>query len=268
MCPFVEDRVPRDRGVVFVAYGRQHHREVQLAASSFKRHCPHVPITVFSDEPLDAPFFDEVRVNECAEELKHYFRDTDRMPSVKVLFLRRTPYRKTLYFDTDVYFRDDVSELFRLLDGNDLLLVRSPHIDVPNRTFLSYTSPRLNAACAGYRMTIKMQEFFSRWWSAFVARQQGANRHTGNRMCEGGLNEETVLAEIRHDLCRQLQIRLTALDARVYGAIPAMWTKMVHDGCWASAKVLHAHGLVDAIPTVGVGGLPGLPYPCEFRWRP
>lgn len=102
------------RGAVFVAYGDNARREVRLAVASLAVQMPGLPVTVFSDSPMEG-------LTVCLHE------DTD--PGARLVKLGLdllAPFDEVLYLDADVRVRQDLSSGFAILeDGWDLAVAPS-----------------------------------------------------------------------------------------------------------------------------------------------
>jgi len=103
----------KDRGAVYAATGERFREEVEVSVCSLKRAMPDLSVTVFCDwdsDVLDGLEGVEVVVFENPE-----FGYID-----KVVGIRQSPYRKTLFIDTDTYISAPLDELFELLDRVDV----------------------------------------------------------------------------------------------------------------------------------------------------
>lgn len=109
-----------DSGIIYVATGEVYNRETVRSAKSAKAHMPDLPVVLFTDQepaPQDAACFDEIRILSAPSRS---FDD-------KILPLKSTPFRKTLFVDTDTVFLDPVPELFDLLERFDLAYCHAPN---------------------------------------------------------------------------------------------------------------------------------------------
>lgn len=79
------------------------------SAASLKRAMPELPITVFSEFPLESPLFEKVH---RVEPTRDGFYDKARL-------VRSSPYDRTLLIDADTYVLSSLRELFLLLDHFD-----------------------------------------------------------------------------------------------------------------------------------------------------
>jgi Nucleotide-diphospho-sugar transferase len=151
-----------DRGVLYVATGTAHVAAARASAASVRRTNPGLATAIFCDVPEPGPEFDR------AEAVVDPHRRS------KVDYLPRTPFRKTLYLDTDTRVLGPLDDLFRLLERFDLALahVAAPHTrsalkrwrqDVPP------SFPQHNGGVMLYRATPASLAFLEAWRSAYHA---------------------------------------------------------------------------------------------------
>jgi hypothetical protein len=148
-----------DRGILYFAKGEPFIEEAKLSAGQVKRVMPECPITIVADRAVDAECFDEVLLDE-SEFLK---RD-------KPQALRRTPYERTIYLDTDTYVHQPIDELFDLLDRFGMGLRKNKstvHVpendDTDPNSDLPEGFPEFNAGVIPYRMTPAVEELLREW---------------------------------------------------------------------------------------------------------
>jgi hypothetical protein len=89
------------------------------SAASLKRVMPDLPITVFSQFPIESPLFEKVNLVDGAQD---GFYDKSRL-------IRQSPYERTLLIDADTYVVEPVSELFALLDRFDCAATHEEYLD-------------------------------------------------------------------------------------------------------------------------------------------
>jgi len=148
-----------NRGVLYFAKGETFLEEAELSARRVRELMPECPISIVADREPDADCFDDV-VIDSSEFLK---RDKPRA-------MRRTPYERTIYLDTDTYLQEPVDDLFDLLDEFDMALRRNkseihardvndtdPNAGVPE------AFPEFNTGVVPYRKTSAVQELFDEW---------------------------------------------------------------------------------------------------------
>ncbi|WP_436903774.1 glycosyltransferase [Halovenus halobia] len=97
-------------GIIYIAMGRNFVEEAVLSAESVQKKNSKIPITIFTDHKISKDVFDNVIV---VDDPDYGFRD-------KINYLRKSPYEKTIFLDTDTYVAGDISELFSILDRFDI----------------------------------------------------------------------------------------------------------------------------------------------------
>lgn len=136
------------------------------SAVSLKRVMPDLPITVFSQFPLDSRLFERViRVEGSGDG----FYD-------KILFMRETPYERTLFIDADTYFVDPVPELFAMLDRFDCAATHEEYLntdwwnDYP-RPDIPASFPEFNTGILAFQRSPQMDrvlEECSKLYQSFI----------------------------------------------------------------------------------------------------
>jgi len=89
------------------------------SAASLKRAMPDLPITVFSQFPVDSALFEKV---ELVQPTQDGFYDKSRL-------IRNSPYDRTLLIDADTYVLQPIPELFSLLDQFDCAANHEEYVD-------------------------------------------------------------------------------------------------------------------------------------------
>lgn len=116
-----------DAGILFVATGASYNAETMRSARSAKGLMPSLPIGLFTDaRPAadDAALFNEIVL---IPDPSYSFAD-------KIAPLKASPFKKTLFVDTDTVFVDSVLEVFELLERFDLAYCQSPFRATPGET--------------------------------------------------------------------------------------------------------------------------------------
>ena len=141
------------------------------SAASLKRVMPDLPITVFSQFPLESPAFEKVVRVEGSQD---GFYD-------KTLFFQQTPYERTLFIDADTYVAEPVPELFTLLDQFDFAATheeylstdwwnRYPRPDIPS------SFPEFNTGILAYKRSPQMDGVLKDWselYRSFIEKHPG-----------------------------------------------------------------------------------------------
>lgn len=103
------------RGIIYIVTGQKFIEEACRSAASVKKCMPDIPITIFSDVPLNSALFDQVVL---IANPRHGLED-------KIFNIAKSPYQETLFLDSDTHMVDDSRELFSLLERFDFAAVHS-----------------------------------------------------------------------------------------------------------------------------------------------
>ena len=107
-------------GIIYVASGQCFVEEACASAESVKQHMPNIPVLLHTHDPVDHPAIDSVvtdHVSENASEAKAH----------KIQCMATSPFKRTLFLDTDTRVLDRVDELFDLLEAFDLGVAHAPN---------------------------------------------------------------------------------------------------------------------------------------------
>lgn len=261
-----------DRGVAYFAFGEAALNEANLSVESLRSSNPGLPSAVFTDLP-DRARHDIVHRFSPQEEhdIRHFFIETKRMPSIKVRFLMSSPFDRTAVLDADTYVKGDISEMFDVLDDHDLALTNMPEIeqvvvegkDRPVHAALkALTRPgALSCAVFSFRKSPAMVALAQAWWTRFVESTAGDMRHTGNwGAVGGGINEQAILQHMMKDgTFGRCGVQRTILPNTRFNAGMTMWLRLRREGLWEDCRILHSHLIRQQVGKVGVDGLPDLP---------
>ena len=147
------------RGLLYFAKGETFIEEATLSARQVRRVMPEVPIAIVADREPDADCFDDVLLDTSAFAKRN-----------KPQAMRRTPYERTIYLDTDTYVQEPIDELFDLLDEFEFAARRNrdeSHIptdrdDDPNAG-VSDAFPEFNSGVIPYRSTSAVTDLLEAW---------------------------------------------------------------------------------------------------------
>ena len=170
-------------GVIYIATGKEFLREAIISATSLKVVHPELPVTVFTDQAVTAPCFDQVvTVERSPEHFDH------------VRLMGQSPYERTLYLDADTYVCGDITGLFALLDRFELAVAhdwtRNP--DYARELLWEYTSKipesffQHQAGVVLFRRSPGLTRFFGDWLTYYERDQQlratsGSSCHVGDQ---------------------------------------------------------------------------------------
>jgi hypothetical protein len=153
------------QGVIYIATGRKYIEEACQSAESLKANVPAMSVTLFADEKIDSPLFDQVVPIEKPGPFKS--ASLHRRMSPKVVYIGMSPYDYTLYLDTDTYICGDISDLFPLLERFDLAVAhdanRTPRRLAQKQPELPNSFAQLNAGIILFKASSHMRAFLSEW---------------------------------------------------------------------------------------------------------
>lgn len=128
------------------------------SAASLKRVMPGLPVTVFSEFPLESTLLERViRVESSCDG----FYD-------KTLFMRQTPYERTLFIDADTYFLDPVPELFSILDQFDCAATHEEYLNTDwwnyyANAHIPASFPEFNTGVLAFKRSPRMLRVLEEW---------------------------------------------------------------------------------------------------------
>jgi hypothetical protein len=148
-----------NRGILFLAKGSDFIADAHQSAQRIRSVMPDTPISIFTNEEIDAPYFDNIIID-----------DSEFTLCDKPIALEQSPYDKTIYIDTDTYLKEDISEIFDILDAFEMALVRD-HIEYNTRKFsephpidgVPEGFPEFNGGFIAFRKTSAVIDFFRDW---------------------------------------------------------------------------------------------------------
>ncbi|WP_458722314.1 putative nucleotide-diphospho-sugar transferase [Shimia sp. W99] len=151
-------------GVVFVATGARYIACAEAAARSVRRFMPDVPIALFTD------------ASQLGFSLSEVFDPVIELETVhhrsKVDCLMNSPFEQTLFLDADIRVREDVSELFELLERFDIAMA---HAHARNRPAtravwkheLPDAFPQFNTGVIAVRRNPRTQALLQAWSDSY-----------------------------------------------------------------------------------------------------
>ena len=146
-------------GAIYIITQDSRYSELLLnSAASLKRVMPDLPITVFSQFPLESPHFERVIRVEGSED---GFYD-------KTLFFQQTPYERTLFVDADIYVAEAVPELFTILDRFDFAATHEEYVNSDwwnryPRPDIPPSFPEFNTGILAYKRSPQMDGVLKDW---------------------------------------------------------------------------------------------------------
>lgn len=151
------------RGVVYIATGDQFVEEAKISADSVKAVMPDVSITLFTDQEANAEIFDNIiQINGP----RHDFGD-------QVYYIDQTPYKRTIFLDSDSYLDESIEDVFDVLDEFDIAASQdtrnysSTRIDFEDIERIPDCFSEYNSGVVAFRKNSATQDFFEIWKEAY-----------------------------------------------------------------------------------------------------
>jgi len=135
-----------------------------ISAASLRQAMPDLPITLFSQFPVDSSLFERVVTIEPTSD---GFYDKTR-------WIRESPYERTMVIDADTYVIESVPELFFLLDrfecaANHEEYVNTDWLNHYPRTDIPASFPELNTGILMLKRSEKMERVLEDWGNLYKA---------------------------------------------------------------------------------------------------
>lgn len=151
-----------NKGVLYIAFGKNFIKEMLFSAESVKRHCPNMHITVFADRLVESEFIDDCKIIKV-----NHIR-------AKVDYIDQTPYDQTLFLDTDTLIDHNVEEMFGLLEKYDLAICHdlarkrdNVSQKIPEYGKIPYGFSEVNPGVIVFKKNIAVLGFFELWKKYF-----------------------------------------------------------------------------------------------------
>jgi hypothetical protein len=147
------------RGAVYIITQDRRYVDLLLtSAASLKRAMPDLPITVFSQFPVESELFERVIAVEPTQD---GFYD-------KTTLIRQMPYERTLFIDADTYVVEPVPELFTVLDRFDCAATHEEYVNTDwfngyPRPDIPVCFPEFNTGIMALKRSEKVDRFLENW---------------------------------------------------------------------------------------------------------
>lgn len=217
---------PPDCGVVYMALGRRHFLEALQSISSLRIFHADLPVTIFTDESdVGAPGVTCVAMGDGRSPFKQ-----------KIAALLRSPYRKTLFLDTDTLVVGSLGLLFRLLRERPWCIAEAPrfHFDDGAFIFDGFQSPGIfNTGVIAFETNEPVQSVLDAWATS-MASQPDEDIRPG-RFCDQWYFNKVVAASEAYVALRPVVLDNLQWNLRSYALRQA-----ARDGVLSAARIIHA----------------------------
>lgn len=155
-----------NQGFLYVATGTKYLKEAESSARSLKSKVTGANITLVTDKPYSSSLFDNI-ILQGFESINEESWKANLI--YKVIGISSSPYEKTVFLDTDTYVCEDFSELFDLLNFQDILICHGYYdkslINFEGKEIKSYTP--YNTGVIGFRKSEALTNFLKKWRSTY-----------------------------------------------------------------------------------------------------
>jgi len=230
-------------GVIYLATGEKYLKEAIYSCKTLKKHNK-VEVTLFSDESgseyilKHAPdkIFDFVKITRF--KYKGF--------KAKIEILTYSPYKHTLFIDTDTEIRGNVLEPLKHLNEYDFALAGMRWLDFTKKIplFLGYEKPLLersdikvlNTGVIYFRKNEKVISFLNFWLQSI---KDSPNLKIGNMYCDQStLN---YLLEKSEDKNRGVSFKM--IPNTIYNCRSLFFKNLKKEGKYKDIAIVHEHGL-------------------------
>jgi hypothetical protein len=152
--------MPARAGIMYSAFGEKYIAEAAKAARSSLAHNA-VPHLIFAGGELRDPPAGATVVR---------FQPVSTAPFVdRIANMRRSPFERTLYLDTDTYVTEQLLDVLDLLDHYDLAVAQSPSYRGLDDPEVPAAFPEFNCGVVAWRSTPAVAAFLRSWEETYRA---------------------------------------------------------------------------------------------------
>lgn len=145
-------------GILYSCAGEAYVAEALRSARSSLGHNPLPHVLFVSTELQEEPGLSVVRFEPSANP----YAD-------KIANMRRSPFARTLYLDTDTYVIDEVAHLLRLLDRYDIAVAYTAEGRGPRDPAVPPAFFEFNTGVLAWRASERMEAFMRSWEATYIA---------------------------------------------------------------------------------------------------
>lgn len=195
-----------EKGIIYIVTGKKKYKdECRYSAEAVKRHNPNLPITLFTDNfsGNQKPFDTIVKISDRVHPLK-----------LKTTYLAKSPYRYTLFLDSDTKVEGKLDELFNTMQLHDFLIGKCPYInfDVRPPRFVDYVHPiDYNTGVFLFKKAASTEKFLNKWIEL-------TNLEEDSRMWPGNYCDQHYFNYLVNQLSyhQEVGLKLGTFDNKIY----------------------------------------------------
>lgn len=151
-----------EKGILYIAFGEAFTREALYSAQSVKKNSPGIKIAIFTNMKFESEFIDYV----CYIQPNHI--------RSKVDFIAYSPFKKTIYLDSDTCIVMPINDMFDVLEKYDVAAIhdfarkRNKYaLLVPEYGKIPYSFSEVNGGVFVFNNNQNVQDFFKMWKNYF-----------------------------------------------------------------------------------------------------
>lgn len=242
-----------DKGAIYIAMDDKYISEAAFSARSLRKIHPDLPICLLTTQSKhsDIAAFDHVISIPMDFCLRYYFQTPQRFASVKAYCLRMSPYRQTLYLDSDTYIQKPLTAIFEALDYADFIFFEICNVkfsqkeNEPPIFVKGLNCPYVaDTGVLAFRKSSRIDHFFDIWFKRFIDTTMGENRFAGN--WGKGLNDQGTLNKmIAENIFLSCNIRAACLPGWQYNCKEFCLDILRETKLINNVRLLHMNGLYD-----------------------
>ncbi len=132
--------------------------EAIYSAKSLRKVDPNANITLFTNKKVDTNIFNNIIIVNTSLRCKQNF-------------FEKSPYKKTIYIDSDTYINNSVNDIFKLLDKYEILCShdygRKRNLPIPEYMKIPYGFSELNGGVIAFKKCENFTKMIKLWNSYF-----------------------------------------------------------------------------------------------------
>lgn len=179
-----------EKGVLYVATGRSFIQEAERSVNVLNKKMPNLDTTIVT-EKIDIPEgFDRVI---GIEDPSYGFED-------KIRGISKTPYKKTLFLDTDTYVLEDLGGMFEILKKFDVGVTQNQNRDLHTQNIgVPEAFPEYSTGVIVFDKS-KTKDMISKWKEFYEKGQNGDQPSFRKALYESGVRVATLPREYNYSV--------------------------------------------------------------------
>ena len=164
--PFKDREFLADCGILYIAFGDSFTREAKMSLASLRRFHPDLPVCFMTDDVSILDDLDDRFLIKVSIEPQHI--------RAKVDFVSKTPFRNTLYLDSDTVIVRKIDDIFQSLSRFDIAVThdyarkRTKYSNlVPEYAKIPYAFSEVNGGVFAYAANDRTERLFELWKEYF-----------------------------------------------------------------------------------------------------